>query len=252
MFEQSILAGSAKTRRAWTVPLGFAGELAALGLVALAPLVFFDGLPEGRLTAPVLSVPGAYRPPEQRRSVVRLVRTSDGSDVRGLVQPARVPDRIQLGSERPAGPPDLVPACTGVCVPGGVDPPTAVLTQRMAPPVVLDQRPPEPLRTVVRAVPVAAPIKVGGTVQEARLIHRVLPVYPRPACQIRIQGSVHLAAIIGADGRIRELQVLSGHPLLVPAAVDAVRQWAYEPTLLNGTPVEVMTDITVTFSLNPR
>jgi protein TonB len=63
---------------------------------------------------------------------------------------------------------------------------------------------------------------------------------------------VHLTAIIGADGRIRELQVLSGHPLLVPAAVDAVRQWVYQPTMLSGAPVEVMTDITVTFSLSQR
>jgi protein TonB len=86
-------------------------------------------------------------------------------------------------------------------------------------------------------------------VQEAMLIHRVTPVYPLTAIKTRVSGVVRLAAVIGADGRIRELQVLGGHPFLVQAAVNAVREWVYRPTMLNGSPVEVMTDITVTFNL---
>jgi protein TonB len=92
-------------------------------------------------------------------------------------------------------------------------------------------------------------VRVNSGVQEAKLIRRVMPVYPKLAIPLRVTGAVHLAAIIGADGRIRELQVLSGHPLLVRAAVDAVREWVYQPTMLSGSPVEVLTDITVTFSL---
>jgi protein TonB len=99
--------------------------------------------------------------------------------------------------------------------------------------------------------PAAEPIriKVGTGVQEARLIERVKPAYPRLAVTARISGVVELEAIIGTDGRIREITVLGGHPMLVPAALEAVRQWAYRPTLLNGEPVEVITRITVRFVL---
>ena len=102
---------------------------------------------------------------------------------------------------------------------------------------------------VPRATPTPAPVPISSGVQEAKLIRRVTPVYPPQAIRMRVSGSVHLAAIIGADGRIRELQVLGGHPFLVQAAVNAVREWVYMPTMLNGAPVEVMTDITVTFYL---
>jgi protein TonB len=86
-------------------------------------------------------------------------------------------------------------------------------------------------------------------VQAARLLNRVMPVYPPLARANRITGVVMLTAIISADGLIRELRVASGHPLLVPAAVQAVRQWTYRPTLLNGVPVEVITTIEVNFKL---
>jgi protein TonB len=98
----------------------------------------------------------------------------------------------------------------------------------------------------------AAPsrISVSTGVQAARLIHQVQPVYPALAKQARIQGTVRLTAVIGTDGRIQSLQAESGHPLLIPAAVDAVRQWRYQPTLLNEKPVEVITLIQVIFKLN--
>ena len=84
---------------------------------------------------------------------------------------------------------------------------------------------------------------------EGNLIHRVQPVYPLLARQARIEGTVVLRAIISREGRIENLQVLSGHPVLVPAAIDAVRQWRYQPYILNDQPVEVETQITVKFSL---
>jgi TonB family protein len=94
-------------------------------------------------------------------------------------------------------------------------------------------------------------IRVGGNVQEVNLISKVSPVYPPLAKQARIQGVVHLTAIIGRDGAVQNLEVISGHPLLVPPAIDAVKQWIYKPTLLNGNPVEVITQIDVNFTLAP-
>jgi protein TonB len=92
-------------------------------------------------------------------------------------------------------------------------------------------------------------VTVGGNVQAARLVNRVQPLYPPLARQTRISGTVKLHAIIGKNGAVEQLQVVSGHPLLVQSALDAVRQWRYQPTLLNGDPVEVDTEIDVIFSL---
>jgi protein TonB len=86
-------------------------------------------------------------------------------------------------------------------------------------------------------------------VQAARLVNKVTPLYPPLARQTRISGTVRLHAIIGKNGAVEQLQVVSGHPLLVQSALDAVRQWRYQPTLLNGDPVEVDTEIDVVFSL---
>jgi len=95
-------------------------------------------------------------------------------------------------------------------------------------------------------------IQIGGNVQGARIRNKVQPVYPDAARQARIEGVVRLHAIIGKDGAIMQLEFISGHPLLVQAALDAVRQWVYEPTLLDGRPVEVDTVIDVFFQLNGR
>jgi TonB family protein len=102
--------------------------------------------------------------------------------------------------------------------------------------------PPSPPVTIQR-------IRVGGGVQGANLIRKVQPVYPPLAEQARIQGTVRFTAIIGRDGHVQNLQLLSGHPLLVEAARNAVTQWEYRPTLLNGSPVEVVTQVDVNFTL---
>jgi TonB family protein len=93
-------------------------------------------------------------------------------------------------------------------------------------------------------------IRVGGNVQQAKLVSQVHPVYPPEAKAQRVQGRVTLQAIIGKDGAVENLVVLSGDPMLVPAAMDAVRQWRYQTTLLNGDPVEVVTQIDVNFTLS--
>lgn len=96
----------------------------------------------------------------------------------------------------------------------------------------------------------AAPLLQGGRVQAAKLIRQVIPQYPPLARQARISGTVRLQGLIAKDGTIKDLQLISGHPLLVRAALDAVRQWVYRPTTLNGETVEVAAPIDVVFTLN--
>jgi protein TonB len=95
-------------------------------------------------------------------------------------------------------------------------------------------------------------IRVGGEVEAALLTHQVVPLYPDIAKNSRIEGTVRLSAIIGPDGTVKNLRVISGNPLLVDAAQNAVKQWVYRPTYLNGNPVEVITEIVVQFHLHPR
>ena len=96
----------------------------------------------------------------------------------------------------------------------------------------------------------SGPIRVGGNVQAARALYKVQPVYPEKARRTGITGTVRLHVIVAKDGAMKQLEVVSGHPLLQQAALDAVRQWRYQPTLLNGSPVEVDTVIDVIFTLN--
>ena len=110
------------------------------------------------------------------------------------------------------------------------------------PPPVVVVVPPKKVEEVKR-------ITVGGSVQEARLLRQAKPMYPPLARQARISGEVRLEAVIGFDGTVQQLRVVSGHPLLSGAALEAVRQWQYQATTLNGKPVEVATVISVRFLL---
>jgi len=112
--------------------------------------------------------------------------------------------------------------------------------------------PPPPLKVAPPPPAVPAQITVGGDVQAGLILQKVQPVYPQLAREGRIQGAVQLKAIVGVDGKIKNLTVVSGHPLLVDAALDAVRHWTYRPTLLNGSPVEVKTEILVRFELGRK
>jgi len=98
--------------------------------------------------------------------------------------------------------------------------------------------------------PWSGPVRIGGMIQSARLLRHVEPVYPEEARKQRIYGTVRLHVILAKDGTVEHLDAVSGHPLLLQAALDAVRQWRYQPTLLNGQPVEVDTVVDVTFALN--
>ncbi len=108
---------------------------------------------------------------------------------------------------------------------------------------------PPPPRPEPHPTTQSAPIRVGGDVQMAKLIRKVMPIYPALARSARVFGVVHLVGTIAKDGTIRNLQLIDGHPLLTRAAMEAVAQWVYKPTLLNGQPVEVIAPIEVNFTL---
>lgn len=110
--------------------------------------------------------------------------------------------------------------------------------------------PPPPARRVVAPPPPAQPLKVGGIVRAPQKIHHVAPTYPAIAQSARVEGMVILEALIAEDGSVREVKVLKSLPLLDASAVDAVRQWRFTPTLLNGVPVQVIMSVTVTFALH--
>jgi protein TonB len=168
-------------------------------------------------------------------------------DAGKLVQPKAVPKDIAVIKE------DELPssAMTGGGVPGGV--PGGVAGGVIGGIIgsVPSAAPPPPPPKVEAPKPVVPQrIRVGGNVQAAMAIRAPKPSYPPLAKQARIQGVVRLNAVIGKDGTIQDLKAASGHPLLVPAALEAVRQWLYKPTLLNGEPVEVVTVIDVNFTLS--
>jgi protein TonB len=114
------------------------------------------------------------------------------------------------------------------------------------------QAPPPPPPPPQTEAPKPEPerVRVFGNIEAAKLEHQVLPVYPVLAAQARVQGVVKLSAVISKDGRVEDLKVISGHPLLISSAMDAVRQWVYQPTILNGNPVEVQTEVDVTFQMS--
>lgn len=127
------------------------------------------------------------------------------------------------------------------------DPPRSIridLDKFLATPAIA--RPPRP--PAVTDAP-SGPLRVGGDVQMAKLLKKVIPEYPALAKTARVSGPVHLLGVIAKDGTIQNLQVISGHPLLARSALDAVKQWIYQPTLLNGEAVEVIAPIDVNFTL---
>lgn len=95
------------------------------------------------------------------------------------------------------------------------------------------------------------PLRVDGFIQERKLVYAPRPVYPRLAIQAHISGNVELAVRIGEDGSVERIRLIGGHPFLVGAAMDAVKQWEYQPTVRNGLPVVVLTTVTVRFRMGP-
>jgi len=228
------------------VPLAYLSEGMLVGVAVLLPLIYTQALPKTLLFVRDLPAPPpAPPPPAALRAASRpVVRHWTADDL--LKAPVTIPKNLVRVVEEPLPPEDGVGSSWGVPggirdgVPGGMPPgiPDSLAWKTVPPP------PPQP-----RA---ARPtlVRVGGQVQPPKLIYQPRPEYPPLAKVARIQGTVRLEAIIGRDGTIQNLKVLEGHPLLVKAAVEAVERWRYQPTLLNGEPVDVLTEIDVNFNLN--
>jgi protein TonB len=160
-----------------------------------------------------------------------------------LLAPQTVPSRIAQIDDDNLHPPSNAAVSSDLAgaPPDGLARMIGTLGVQPAAPPPLVKEPPKP------AVPQR--IRVVSNVQQANLIRKIQPAYPTLARQARVQGVVRFTAIIGKDGEIQNLQLVTGHPLLVAAAREALSQWRYKPTLLNGEPVEVVTQIDVNFTL---
>jgi len=255
MFEQSLIP-QGHTRQPWTLLLAFVGQLALVGLAILIPLAYVQPLPMRDLTAMLLAPPPPPPPPPPPAPSVHRPhqpKVVPRQFVAGrLFEPTSVPKHIAVVKDVMPPLPDggIVGGVLGG-VPGGqIGGVIGGILNSVATPSL--PPPPPPLAKAPAPAPAPTPklVRVGGDIEQARLIREVKPAYPQIARAARVQGEVELEAIIGKDGRIKELSLISGHPLLVRAALNAVKQWAYKPTLLNGQPVEVETQIDVHFNLS--
>jgi len=249
MFEDSLLESGRrfKTRRPLTTSLSFGVQGLLVGVVALIPLFIPQALPQQHLTT-FLVTPPPPPPPGSRVAAVRVSKTvsqkkvSEIEDGR-LRTPTAIPNKIAVVQEEV--PPPLVAGVIGG-VPGGIPggTPGGVLGGVLGNPL-------PPIVPKVVTPPPPQKLRLSSGVAEGNLIRRVDPPYPPLARQARIEGVVKLHATISKDGSIESLRVVSGHKMLLTQEVlQAVRQWRYKPTLLNGEPCEAETDIRVVFVLS--
>src|ERR1700682_389489 len=238
MFEDMVVSSPhpSKTNKPWTVVVSMIAQTIFLAILILIPLIYTEALPKTMMAPmpPAPPPPPPPPPPPVQTQVVHVKPQVHLMDAGKLVQPKVIPKDIKIIKEDA---PDVSAGMTGG-VPGGVAGGSmggVIGGMGGAPP------PPKPAQQRIRQ---------GGSVQAALLVNKVQPVYPPLARQTRISGTVRLHALISKSGTVESLEGISGHPLLVRAAMDAVQQWKYKPTLLNGDPVEVDTTIDVIFSLN--
>jgi protein TonB len=242
MFADSVLETSRaqRTRRSWSTLTSFGLQAVVIVSLLLLPLLRTVGLPSARTVSTPISAgrPDPGPAPRTRTGGAAALAPTSAPAVR-FVAPGHIAPTISRTDEGIAPQPaggcgDCVP---GVGVPGAPSgPPNLLFGGNHA--VVL---PAAPAPNIHMFRP--------STLLEGSLIRRVQPVYPPPARSARIQGSVVLFAVISKVGTIDRLRVLSGHPMLVPAAIEAVSQWRYRPYILNSEPIEVETQITVNFIL---
>ena len=247
MFEQSLLLDHAAGKKTGALAASLTVQTLAVGVMIAIPLLYSDHLPAvPRFISLSLPAPPPPLPPPVETTTT--TRTSRPSTSQAPVY--RPPTRIVPLAEMPTinvteAPPAFSNA-SSEGVPGSIGSPTAFMEQIFKP---IPPAQPKPKAEV--APNPAKPITVSQGVQEAKILKRVVPVYPPLARQARVSGTVRLIGVIAKDGTMQQLQLVSGHPLLVDAALSAVRQWIYRPTLLNGQAVEVIAPIDVIFSLAP-
>jgi periplasmic protein TonB len=239
MFDDVLLdhAHGIQSQRGVSALVSFTLEAAIVAFVVIAPLLITHSLPLPELSTTLIAPPPPAPPPPPAAATHAPVVKASPVQLSELRTPAQIPKTINTAPEAatPAPPTAGVPGgiAGGVAggTPGGVL--GGILNSGTAPP------PPKLER-----------VKVSQGVTQGLLIHKVEPQYPPLAKQARIQGTVVLNAIISKQGAIQNLKVISGSPMLVPAAIQAVRQWRYKPYVLNGNPVEVETSVTVNFNLS--
>ena len=217
----------------------FGLQAVVIGLLLLLPLWRTVGLPSGRvLPTPVTLGPPPAALPAHPQNVTTIVQSNLADNV--LIAPPEVPNHVARIEEVEA-PPEMSFNTPGV--PGGTgDGSRDGVWRSLGDPV-----------NHPALLPVPAPnVRAFRTSRflEGNLVRRVQPLYPSLARSARVQGTVVLSAIISKAGTIENLRVLSGHPMLVAAAIEAVSQWRYRPYILNGEPIEVETQIVVSFSLS--
>ncbi len=227
-----------KTNTGWAVILSTIVQVCVLVVLILIPLIYTQALPKAMMATLLIAPPPPPPPPPPPAEAPKIVKPVARLIQQGkLMQPRAIPKQVEVFKE--AELPPEAPVAGGVL--GGLD--SGLLGGLGSGPAVAAPPPPPP------PAPKQTRIKLGGQVVAAKLVAQPQPVYPPLARQARIQGNVVLHAIIDKDGRVGELQVISGHPLLVQSALEAVKNWRYQPTQLNGDPVEVDTTITVSFVL---
>lgn len=236
MFDEMVESTKKKkTRKIWTVWLSAAVEIIVLGILILIPLIYTSALPK-TLMSTFLVAPPPPPPPPPPPAEIKMIKVLPKFIQQGKLQaPTVIPKKIQMIHEEAqpdvgmvGGVPGGVPGGSAGGVLGGI----IGGVPSLAPP----PKPPERIR-------------IGGNVMAARLINQVKPVYPPIARTARIQGTVVLHGLIGKDGTVKEIQFISGPPLLMRSCMDAVRQWRYSPYLLNTEPVEVDTTIQCVFNM---
>jgi len=215
------------------ISLGWLIETLLVGLLVIVPLVRVQDLPQV-LLGEVLVAP----PPMGAPKTARVASAPKTVPPQPILTPTFIPKTIISLTDQPEA---------------ALEPP--VLSSGGGVPWDDSKGPLGRFKSGGDPVPVPAPtgeetpVRVGGQVEGAKLIFQVKPAYPEMARMARVQGAVRLEAVISKEGTVASLKVVSGPPLLVKAAFDAVARWRYQPTLLNGEPVEVATEIEVTFTL---
>jgi protein TonB len=218
----------------------FVFQVGLVFVMILIPLIYTEALPKQQLMTFLVAPPPPPPPPPPpaAQPIVHVQKVVSELDNGELRTPTKIPKKILIAKDED----QPVSASAGVVggVPGGV--PGGSMGGVIG--------------GIISSTPVAVPkvatpqrVRVSAGVTEGLLIHKVQPNYPPLARSARIQGQVVLQAVIGKDGTIQNLHAVSGHPMLTPAAIDAVKQWRYKPYFLNGEPVEVDTQITVNFTL---
>jgi periplasmic protein TonB len=245
MFADSMLQTSwaQRARRSWTTLTSFGLQAVMIGLLLVLPLWQTVGLPSVHRTVSTPISAGRPEPPSTPHP-----RTGSNSPVPSnsvsprFVAPGRIPDAISMTADDTAPQPPSGEHCEGICDVIGLPPGTGG-----GPGIPFS---PGGTRTILPSLPPPATHTFRtSSMLEGSLIRRVTPTYPPLARSARIQGPVVLFAVISKAGTIDNLRVVSGHPMLVPAAIAAVSQWRYRPYILNSEPIEVETQITVNFLL---